>query len=517
MSEEFSRRHFMRCASALGLVGPVGLPFALQLAAMNGAAAQTTSDYKALVCIFLFGGNDANNMVLATDTDTWGRYWLARNTGTNPIALMPPGTAATPIGSVNAVTGRAVTTRADPGAWGGVLPIVPRTANPIPAGTNATVRTFALHPMLAPLRPIFSANRLAVMANVGTLVTPTTKAQYNARSVPLPKNLYSHNDQQSTWQAGSIEGAQRGWGGLMADAIYTMNGQNSVFTAVSAAGNAVFMAGQNVVQYQISTGAVPSIRINGAVANSLFGSTAAPARLRSMIRDISGTSLFSSDHAGVVTRSMDFADALNAAYGMPAATSVPAPPTFTNPISGGTESNSLATQLQAVAKMIASNMVLGMRRQVFFVSLGGWDSHDFQNTAQPNLLAKVAHAMSYFDGVLGNLNGVNMRNTVTTFTASDFSRTFSTNGDGTDHAWGAHHFVMGGALNGGDIYGQFPTLGNDRTGFNNPNMAGNALIPTMSVDQYAATMGRWFGVSDANLSGIFPNLRNFTPNTLAFV
>ena len=140
-----------------------------------------------------------------------------------------------------------------------------------------------------------------------------------------------------------------------------------------------------------------------------------------------------------------------------------------------------------------------------------------QNTVQPNNLAKVAHALSYFDGVLGSVGGVNMRNAVTTFTASDFSRTFTTNGDGTDHAWGGHHFVMGGSVRGGDIYGQYPTLGVDLGAFRNPDMAGGALVPTTSVDQYAATMGRWLGTSDPSLDAIFPNLRNFTPRDLGFL
>ena len=516
MTKELSRRCFMHLCGALGIVGPVVSQFALQMAAVNAAAAQTAPDYKALVCIFLFGGNDSHNTVLATDTDTWNRYFAARNTGADPIALMPVGTPAAAVGSVSPVTGRTVTLHT-PEAWGGVLPITPRTANPVPPGTNATTRTFALHPMLAPLQSLFAARRLAILANVGTLITPTTKTQYTAKSVALPSNLFSHNDQQSTWQAGAIEGARRGWGGLMADVISSMNGQNAVFTAVSAAGNAVFLAGQRVVQYQVSTGTRPAVTVTGATGTTLFGSSLGPARLTSIIRDTTGASLFASDQAAVVQRSMDSADVLNNAFTGTAPSAVPTPPTYTNPITGATEANTLATQLQTVAKMIASNVTLGMRRQVFFVSLGGFDNHDFQNTQQPNLLSKLANAMSYFDSALSNIGGVDMRAAVTTFTASDFSRTFTTNGDGTDHAWGGHHFVMGAALNGGDIYGQYPTLGVDVSGFNNPNMTGNAVIPTTSVDQYAATLGRWFGVDDTNLDLIFPNLRNFTARNLAFV
>jgi len=167
--------------------------------------------------------------------------------------------------------------------------------------------------------------------------------------------------------------------------------------------------------------------------------------------------------------------------------------------------------------MIAANSQLGLRRQVFFDSLGGWDTHDFQNGAQGANLARVAHAMAYFDTALGNINGTDFRQSVTTFTASDFSRTFTTNGDGTDHAWGSHQFIMGGAVQGGDVYGQYPTLGIDQGSFQNPDMSGNIRVPTTSVDQYAATLGRWLGVSDTDLDAIFPNLRNFATRNLGFV
>jgi uncharacterized protein (DUF1501 family) len=509
------RRHVLRIGGGLSMLGAAA-PFAAQLAAAGSAAAQTAPGYRALVCVFLFGGNDSHNTVLATDSDSFGRYFAARNTGDAPIALMPPGTPPTAVGLVSPVTGRTVTA-ASPEAWGGVLPIVPRTPNPIPAGTSASVRTFALHPMLGPLKTLFDANRLAVVANVGTLIRPITKAQFQARTVAFPSNLFSHNDQQSTWQAGASEGAQVGWGGRFGDLFAGLNGSNSLFTAISTAGNAVFLSGQSVVQYQMSTAAQPALVINGGTATTLFGSSVAPSRVRSLIQDTTAASLFAADYATVTSRSVGAATTINSAFTQSAVTSVPAPSTYINPITRVAETNTLATQLQTVARMIAANSTLGLRRQVFFVSLGGWDNHDVQNTVQPNNLAKVAHAMAYFDGVLGSLGGVDMRNAVTTFTASDFSRTFTTNGDGTDHAWGGHHFVMGGAVRGGDIYGQYPTLGVDLGSFRNPDMAGSSLVPTTSVDQYAATMGRWLGASDASIDAIFPNLRNFASRDLGFL
>ncbi|MFC4443915.1 DUF1501 domain-containing protein [Caulobacter henricii] len=509
------RRHLLRAGGALSLLGAAA-PFALQLAAAGSAAGQSAPDYKALVCIFLFGGNDAHNMVLATDTDSWGRYFATRNTGVDPIALMPVGTARTAVGAVSPVTGRTASL-GTPEAWGGVLPITPTAPNPVPAGTNATSRTFALHPFMAPTQTLFNSGRLAIVANVGTLVRPITKAQYLAKSVAYPANLFSHNDQQSTWQAGAAEGVRVGWGGQFGDMLSSMNGSNTLFTAISTAGNAVFLSGRNIIQYQMTTAAQPAVVVTGTTANSLFGSTVGPARLREIIQDTTSASLYAADYSTVVNRSMTAASTLNTAFTQTNVTAIPAPPAYTNAITGAVEANTLATQLQTVAKMIAANGTLGLKRQVFFVSLGGWDTHDKQNTTQPNLLAKVAQAMSYFDGVLGNIGGQDMRANVTTFTASDFSRTFTTNGDGTDHAWGGHHLVMGGAVKGKNIYGQYPTLGVDLGTFNNPDMARTALVPTTSVDQYGATMGKWMGVSDTDLDTIFPNLRYFTPRYLNFL
>lgn len=510
-----SRRDFSRYLATLAVGAGTATPFALQLAALSEASAQPVSTYKALVCVFLFGGNDGNNTVLASDADTFGRYFAARNTGVDQIALMPVGTAPQAIGATSLFNGRTVS-RTTPEFWGGVLPITPATPQTVPAGTNATSRTFALHPMLAPLVPLFSAGRLAIQANVGTLNQPTTKAQYLAKSVSLPVSLFSHNDQQAEWQSGGPLGTRYGYGGLMADLILSGN-PNSVFTAISTAGNAVFMSGKSAVQYQVTSNTTPALLVSGATATSLFGSTVASARLADIIRDTTQTSYFESDHATVVKRSMDSASQLNAAFSASVLQGIPALPIYTNPLTNATQTNSLAVQLQTVARLIAANSTLGAKRQVFFVSLGGFDTHQFQNTTQPNLLAQLAQALAYFDTAMSNVGGVDMRPSVSTFTASDFSRTFTTNGSGTDHAWGSHHFIMGGAVKAGTIYGQYPTLGVDQGSFANPNMSGNALIPTTSVDQYIATLGAWFGTSTTDLATIFPNLKNFTSKNIGFV
>ena len=512
---KISRRDFSRALAALTLGAGAASPFAMQLAAIGEASAQAASSYKALVCLFLFGGNDGHNTVLATDNDSFGRYFAARNIGADQIALMPVGTAPQALGATSPFNGRTVT-RTTPEFWGGVLPITPATAQTVPAGTNATSRTFALHPMLAPIIPLFSAGRLAIQANVGTLIQPTTKAQYTAKSVPLPVSLFSHNDQQAEWQSGGPLGTRYGYGGLMADLVFSGN-TNSVFTAISTAGNAVFMSGRSVVQYQVTTSATPALAISGATASSLFGSSVASARMSDIIRDASGASYFASDQATVVKRSMDSASQLNSAFAAAAVQAVPAVPAYTNPLTNATQTNNLAVQLQTVARLIAANSTLGAKRQVFFVSLGGFDTHQFENSTQPNLLAELAQALTYFDSALSNIGGVDMRSSVTTFTASDFSRTFTSNGSGTDHAWGSHHFVMGGAVKAGTIYGQYPTLGVDQGSFANPDMSGNALIPTTSVDQYIATLGAWFGTSATDLATIFPNLANFSAKNLGFV
>lgn len=511
-----SRRQFLAAAGAVGLVAPVATGFGMQLAAFGSAASQSATGYKALVFIFLNGGNDANNTILPTDMDSWNRYWAARNTGADPIALMPVGTAAVAVGATSPLTGRVASLRT-PEAWGGVLPFTPKTAQAIPAGTNATTRTFAFHPMLAPLLPVYTQGRLAVIANVGTLIEPITKAQFNAKQKRTPANLFSHNDQQDTWRAGMGEGAQFGWGGRFADLVASGNGSNSLFTAMSPAGNTVFLSGNQVVQYQFSTAAIPAPRINALTTTSLFGSNQGPAKAQEIIRDTTIASNLGADVGTIVGRSIDSAVTLNTAAGGSLVTAIPAPPSYTNPITGLVEANSLSAQLQAVARMIAAAPALGLKRQVFYVAVGGYDTHDNQNADHPNNLSKVANAMATFDATLANIGGVDMRSSVTTFTGSDFSRTYNTNGDGTDHAWGGHHLIMGGAVKGGDMYGQFPTVGNNLGSFNNPDQNNGYHVPTTSVDQYAATLGSWFGVSNTDLAAIFPNLKNFASPNLGFM
>jgi len=495
-----SRRHFLRQAGTLSALLGGAAPLALNLLAAGSATAQSAVDYKALVCLFLSGGNDAFNMVLATDTPSWSAYGAARNQAPDSIALLSPGVAA-----------NAASAAGSPARLGGVLPIAP---------LHAQGRSFALHPLLT----LFDSDRrLAIVPNIGPLVMPTSKAQYSQPSHPKPARLFSHNDQQNTWQALAPEGATAGWGGRLGDLLASANSQ-PVFTAVSASGNAVWLSGQSVRQYQV--GSSGAVRLGLDANNRLYGSAEVGAALQRIVSGSRGSHLFEADMAAIGKRSIAaelllrsaLRPASDAAFGTAPASGAYSANTdpklqYDNPLSGAKAVNTLAQQFQIVARLVDAGLsgASGARRQVFFVSLGGFDSHDLQNRNQADLMARLAHALSYFDSALGALGA---RDGVTTFTASDFGRTFTSNGDGTDHGWGAHHFVMGGAVRGGDLYGNFPVLGVKNAGNNNfdssPNQLGNgALLPETAVDQLGATLGRWFGASDTQLLDVFPNLKNF--------
>ena len=513
-----TRRDALRAIAALGLAAP----FALNLAQVGtAAAANGPSDYKALVCVFLRGGNDSNNLLLATDTDSWRRYWLARNRGVDPIALMPPGTPRVPVGQISTATNRRVLTTDNPEYWGGVLPIAPRTPQAIP-GSNVTVqRDFALHPLLPQVRGLYNSNRLAFLANVGTLLAPITKTDYlkgSSSAIPIPQRLFSHSDQQAAWQSGQVESPVAGWGGKLVDAFVAAGNSASVdFASLTTADASIFPVGKSVKPYRAeltNTGA-------GAQAISLLQQTGGYNYSSIMLQALSDT-LLQNDSPGsalgdayvaAVRQSNKTAKQFNAAL---AKTTVSAPAVFTDPMTGLTAKNPLAEQLYAVADTIANHGSLGVNRQVFFVQLDGFDTHNFQNKRQGLLYAQIDHALYYFDRTMQMLG---LANAVTTFTASDFNRTFSTNGDGTDHSWGGHHLIMGGAVKGGDIYGTYPTLGLDdkSAGFANPDAVGDALIPTTSVEQYLATMGLWLGVTDSQLATIFPRLSTFSAKSLGFM
>src|SRR5450830_289554 len=423
-----SRRAFLQRASSLSVAG-VATPWALNLASLSEASAANATDYKATVCIFLYGGNDYANTVIPYDPTGYNAYFNLRPS----------------LGyAQNVLTGTVL------------------TALNTPVDRAGFSHQYALAPALAPLMPIFNAGKMAVILNVGTLLQPTTKLQYTNKSVPLPPKLFSHNDQQSVWQSSSAEGAKSGWGGKMGDLFQSSN-TNSTFTCINVSGNAVYLSGNTAVQYQISTtGSVP---LNG-LKTPLFGSTACSSALAS-------------------------APALKTVF-----------PT----------QNNLGDQLKMVARMISIAATTGAKRQVFFVSMNGFDTHDGLVTIHPKLMSGLAEAMSAFYNATVELG---VANNVTSFTASDFGRTLSGNNDGSDHGWGSMHFVMGGAVNGQRFYGTPPIIAS-----NGPDDVGQGrLLPTTSVDQYAATLGNWLGVSDSDLLTLLPNLGNYNVSSrnLGFV
>ena len=454
-----SRREFLRTAANVSVAGAAA-PFALNMAGIGAAAAQTATDYKALVCLFMFGANDHNNTVIPYDTANFNAYTAARAGLTRLQTDLLPLTPELPLIGVNAG------------------------------------RQFALPVEMAPLKTIWDAGKLAIMANVGPLIVPTTKTQFLNLQVPLPPKLFSHNDQQSVWQASMPEGARQGWGGKLGDLFVSQN-TSPIFTCTSINGSAVFLAGQNVGAYQLGTsGSVSISGINGA----LFGSASAGSAAMRNIIGTGGANLIAQDLADTTNRSIDANTQLSAA--------VATAPDFTLPTTLTT--SSVAAQLRVVSRMIASRTALGAKRQIFFVGIGGFDTHDNQLTTQPGLHAQVAGALAYF---YDNMVTLGLSNNVTAFTASDFGRTLTSNGDGSDHGWGSHHFVVGGAVKGRNYYGTFPIMGLN----NNDEVGSGRLLPTTSVDQYAATMARWFGVSDSNLSLVLPNIGNFATSNVGFM
>jgi uncharacterized protein (DUF1501 family) len=310
---------------------------------------------------------------------------------------------------------------------------------------------------------------------------------------PLPPQLLSHNDQQSVWQAQGAEGSTVGWGGNLGDLALSSN-TNSLFTCISATGNAVFLSGDTAQQYQVSTQGAVQVR---AVREGVAGLWSAnSARVFSELITEARPHVLENEYNRVVRRSIDAEGQLTAALEGVALTTV-----FPT-------ANSLADQLKIVARLIGARNALGNKRQVFIVSLGGFDLHDNLVATQPVLLRRVSEALTAFYNATVELG---VADKVTSFTASDFGRTLTSNGDGTDHGWGGHHLVVGGAVRGKAFYGVAPpvSIGNTGAAEDQWHIGQGRLIPRTSVDQYAATLARWFGVADNELAGILPNLRNF--------
>jgi uncharacterized protein (DUF1501 family) len=409
---DHSRRQFMKTASYAAMGGVTASPLLHSmraLAAMTSHAAAASSDYRALVCVYLQGGNDGHGTLIATDPDSFAAFTQAR-TGAEGLAY--------PLSEL--------------------LPIVPATPQ--------SGRTFALNPYLVGVQNLFNAGRVALVANTGTLIAPVTKDQWNQSSAPLPRSLFSHFDQTNAWEAIAADGANRGWGGRMADLFESMN-TNSAFTCISTSGTTLFLAGQMAFQLRVtSAGALAS---NG-LANPLFGSAQGTAALQAII-SADDTNLFAKEYAVIVRRSLEAQAALAAAMAPAGVGGVPNPAQVLDPATGKLTDNALASSLQTVARVIAGRSALGVSLQVFFVELDGFDTHDTQAKRLSTLLSQLGAAFEYFDQLM-TTSGLSSQ--VTLFTVSDFGRTLTANSDGTDHGWGSHHIVAGGGVAGQNIYGQ---------------------------------------------------------------
>jgi uncharacterized protein (DUF1501 family) len=459
------RRKFLRAAAAGGIAYAFGRTPGTVYAQAAGTGG--FSDYKALVCLFLFGGNDSWNMVVPTSAAEYNAYSRSRGGGTaSSLAI-------------------------DQSA---LLPITLATQNQ--AG-----QAFGFHPSMAGARDLFAAGKLAIMANVGPLLAPTTKTQYQQAATtghPLPPQLFSHNDQQDQWH--SLRGkavVKSGWAGRLADVLNAQTGAQQLSLNVSLAGQTFFQAGEIARPYVMGATGATTFQGFGAAGVPLARRTA----FENVVRASYGT-VYERAFATVQQRAVQFADRVNTA--LAGARNFAALP------DAGATLSPLQTQLRTVAKMIDVRSTLSMSRQVFFVSTGGFDSHDDQVADQPGLLANVSASIkSFYDA----LTEMGMEGSVTLFTHSDFGRTLTSNGDGSDHAWGGVQLVAGGAVRGGNMYGQYPVLETNGV----QDVGGGRLIPTTSADQYAATLASWFGVADADLPKVAPSIGNFTQRNLGFM
>lgn len=458
--DKYNRRAFLRRAGQLAFTG-AALPTAMNLAAIGEAAAFNATDYKALVCVFLFGGNDYANTVINYDTTSHGQYSTIRG----GIAIPRADLAAT---ALNPTT-------------------------PLPDG-----KQYALHPSMTGLAGLFNGGVAAVQLNVGPLVVPMTRQQYNSNSAsyPRPPKLFSHNDQQSVWMSSAAEGSTTGWGGQIGDLARSSNNPNNVLTCISVSGNTVFLSGDQALSYQVSSNG--AVRINSLNSN-VYGSAAVRAAMLELALQTRTHSL-EKEYNLVTARAFSTEGALTSALASFPATNAPF---------NAFPSNGLANQLKLVARLIAARDTLGTKRQVFFVSMGGFDLHDNLINGQANLMNQLSSALSAFYDATVQLG---VADKVTAFTASDFGRTLTSNGDGSDHGWGSHHLMVGGAVRGKAFYGKAPpvSVGNSSSdAFDQWHVGQGRLLPSTSVSQYAATLARWFGVEAAEMPQVLPYYGNF--------
>jgi uncharacterized protein (DUF1501 family) len=456
-----TRRQFLRrsvCA-AVGMTAVRNTLFDLR----RIAAAAPLADSKTLVCVFLYGGNDANNTLVPALAGDYAQYAAARG------ALALPQTALLPL-----------------------RPLVP------PPGDS---REWGLHPSLPGVQGLFDRGRLALVANVGPLVGPLSREEFLSRGAAVPPQLFSHSDQTVHWQTAlPDQPARTGWGGRTADLLHALNSEARISMSISVAGTNTFQVGNLVTQYQVAPEGPVGLT---AYVPADAGHDASSVAIRRLLARSYGN-LFERGYGGIFQRALDNQELLAGALaGAP-------------PLATAFPETELGLQLQMIARLISVREGLGLRRQVFFCAAQGYDTHGGQVGASPlvgahaDLLAELDGGLAAFDAAMTELS---LADSVTAFTASDFGRAYLANGDGSDHGWGGHHFVLGGAVRGGRLYGQLPTLA-----LEGPEDAGEGRwIPTTSVDEYSATLARWFGVAESDLLLVFPNLGRFASPDLGFM
>ena len=446
---DFLRRYASTAAAGLGAYSTLG-----GLNLVNALAQD--NDYKALVCVFLFGGNDSFNMFVPSEENAYNNYAEARRN------------LAVPRGSLL----------------------------PVDAVASDGLR-YGFHPSMPEVRDLFQQGNATVVANVGPLLVPTTRDDFLANRVPLPPRLFSHNDQQDFWQSLELDKLQStGWAGRMADVLGGINANQQLSMNISMAGSNLMQTGAATIPYILSPAGVVAAKTSTLLTGNNRARNRADALDLLLQRD-SGHIL-----ANYYRETLRRANSLAGDIGNVLASSGSLRTNFPQ--------NPLADSLQMVARMINVRQSLGLSRQVFFIGYGGWDTHGNQNSRHPALLRNLSQSLSAF---YQETNAMGLADKVTTFTAADFGRTLTSNGDGSDHGWGGHQLVVGGAVNGQQIVGEMPQIRID-----GPSDSGHGrIIPTLAVDQYCATLARWFGLPNNQLNDVFPNISQFSRSDLGFM
>lgn len=425
---------------------------ALSRLAVNNAWA-APADYRALVCVMLGGGNDCNNTVVPLSQSGYSAYAAAR---TSALAL----------------------------AENTLLPVKAKDGG-----------EYGLHPRLADLQRLYNSGKLAIVANVGVLACPTTRDEYRNRAVPLPQSLFSHSDQTTEWNNGTADIQSRtGWAGRAADRLASNNTETSL-TGVSLAGINVLLSGETVKPTLVTTGAQTGLNGFSTAADS-------QARLAAFEQ------LLSMSEGSLLGQ----ASAAATAEGMRISRLLASVASGASPLKTAFPATTLGRQLEQVARLISARDRLGVSRQFYLVSMGGFDTHVGQIASHDTLMLQVGQALAAFYAATEELG---IARQVVAFTESEFGRTLGPNSSsGSDHGWAGHHFVLGGAVRGGDLYGKFPAVA-----INSPDdVTGRGVwLPTTSVDQYAATLAGWLGVADSDLQAVLPNLKNFPMQKLGFL